>query len=410
MSFSSEAIRADFPLLSRKINNKQLVYLDSAASAQKPQIVIDSEINFYLNQYAAVHRGIHTLSTEATAAMEKVRQQVSEFINAPSKENIVFVKGTTEGINFVANSYGQHFLKPGDNIIITEMEHHANIVPWQLLAKEHSFIIKVWRLIKYSGNLDINQLNDLIDKRTRLIAITHISNVLGTVNPISDIIRKARSLAKKNLVVLVDGAQAIMHQRVDVQTLDCDFYVFSGHKLYGPTGIGILYGKSNLLEKMPPWEGGGSMIKQVSLTKETTFADVPSRFEAGSPNTTGIIGLGAAIRYVNLIGLTQIQKYEQSLMEYALEKLKQVPNLIIYGQEKNRTGVIAFNLGSHHSSDVGYFLDCHGIAIRTGQHCAMPLMEFYKVSTMCRASIALYNTSEEIDHLVCKLKYINNIL
>ncbi|EGY28343.1 cysteine desulfurase [Candidatus Regiella insecticola 5.15] len=410
MSFAVEEIRADFPLLSQKINNKPLVYLDSAASAQKPQVVIDSEMNFYRQQYAAVHRGIHTLSAEATEAMEKVRQKVAEFINAPTKENIVFVKGTTEGINLVANSYGRHFLAPGDNIIITEMEHHANIVPWQLLAKERGITIKVWHLIKDSGELDINQLANLIDERTRLLAITHISNVLGTINPISDIVTKARALAKKDLVVLVDGAQAIMHQPVDVQALDCDFYVFSGHKLYGPTGIGILYGKSELLKKMPPWEGGGSMIDKVSLTKETTFADAPGRFEAGSLNTAGIIGLGAAIEYVSALKLTEIQRYEQSLMDYALEKLKQVPNLIIYGREKNRAGVIAFNLGSHHSSDVGCFLDCHGIAIRTGQHCAMPLMEFYQVSTMCRASIALYNTHEEVDQLVRQLKYINTIL
>lgn len=410
MSFAVEEIRADFPLLSRKINNKPLVYLDSAASAQKPQVVIDSEMNFYRQQCAAVHRGIHTLSAKATEAMEKIRRQVAEFINAPTKENIVFVKGTTEGINLVANSYGRHFLEPGDNIIITEMEHHANIVPWQLLAKERGIIIKVWHLIKDSGELDINQLTNLIDERTRLLAITHISNVLGTINPISDIVTKARTLAKKELVVLVDGAQAIMHQPVDVQALDCDFYVFSGHKLYGPTGIGILYGKSELLKKMPPWEGGGSMIDKVSLTKETTFADAPGRFEAGSPNTAGIIGLGAAIGYVSALKLTEIQRYEQSLMDYALEKLKQVPNLIIYGREKNRAGVIAFNLGSHHSSDVGCFLDCHGIAIRTGQHCAMPLMEFYQVTTMCRASIALYNTHEEVDQLVRQLKYINTIL
>ncbi|WP_176488561.1 cysteine desulfurase SufS [Candidatus Regiella insecticola] len=410
MSFAVERIRADFPLLSRKINNKPLVYLDSAASAQKPQVVIDSEMNFYRQQCAAVHRGIHTLSAKATEAMEKVRQQVAKFINAPTKENIVFVKGTTEGINLVANSYGRHFLEPGDNIIITEMEHHANIVPWQLLAKERGIIIKVWHLIKDSGELDINQLANLIDERTRLLAITHISNVLGAINPISDIVTKARALAKKELVVLVDGAQAIMHQPVDVQALDCDFYLFSGHKLYGPTGIGILYGKSELLKKMPPWEGGGSMIDKVSLTKATTFADAPGRFEAGSPNTAGIIGLGAAIEYVSALKLTEIQRYEQSLMDYALEALKQVPNLIIYGREKNRAGVIAFNLGSHHSADVGCFLDCHGIAIRTGQHCAMPLMEFYQVSTMCRASIALYNTHEEVDQLVRQLKYINTIL
>jgi len=407
-NFSVEQIRADFPLLSRKVNNTPLIYLDSAASAQKPQIVIDSEMNFYREDYAAVNRGIHTLGEKATEAMEHVRCQVADFIHAKTEKEIIFVKGTTEGINLVANSYGSHFLNTGDSIIITEMEHHANIVPWQILAKQRGLIIKIWHLTT-SGELNLSDLQNLIDHRTHLLAITHVSNVLGTINPIRDIIIKAKALTK-DLIVLVDGAQAIVHQKVDVQALGCDFYVFSGHKLYGPTGIGILYGKNKLLQMMPPWESGGSMIKNVSLTEETTFADSPVRFEAGSPNTAAIIGMGAAISYINQLGLNRIHHYEQSLMTYALKMLKQVPSFKLYGSEKNRVGVIAFNLGHHHSYDVGIFLDQYGIAIRTGQHCAMPLMKFYNVSTMCRISLALYNTREEINQLVYALQSIKCLL
>ncbi|EKN3946782.1 cysteine desulfurase SufS [Yersinia enterocolitica] len=402
---SIEQIRADFPLLSREVNGQPLAYLDSAASAQKPQIVIDRELNFYREGYAAVHRGIHTLSAEATAQMEAVRSQVAGFINAASAEEIVFVKGTTEAINLVANSYGRHALKAGDSIIITEMEHHANIVPWQMLAKEIGIEIRVWPLTE-TGELEPGALAGLMDNTTKLLAITQVSNVLGTVNPIKEIVAQAKAAG---LVVLVDGAQAIMHQAVDVQDLGCDFYVFSGHKLYGPSGIGILYGKSELLQQMPPWEGGGAMIKTVSLTQGTTFADAPWRFEAGSPNTAGIMGLGAAISYVNGLGLEQIQQYEQSLMQYALEQLSQIKSLTLYGPTK-RAGVIAFNLGQHHAYDVGSFLDQYGIAIRTGHHCAMPLMAFYQVPSMCRASLALYNTREEVDRLVAGLLRIEKLL
>ncbi|MFQ6285644.1 cysteine desulfurase SufS [Yersinia enterocolitica] len=402
---SIEQIRADFPLLSREVNGQPLAYLDSAASAQKPQIVIDRELNFYREGYAAVHRGIHTLSAEATAQMEAVRSQVAGFINAASAEEIVFVKGTTEAINLVANSYGRHALKAGDSIIITEMEHHANIVPWQMLAKEIGIEIRVWPLTE-TGELEPGALAGLMDNTTKLLAITQVSNVLGTVNPIKEIVAQAKAAG---LVVLVDGAQAIMHQAVDVQDLGCDFYVFSGHKLYGPSGIGILYGKRELLQQMPPWEGGGAMIKTVSLTQGTTFADAPWRFEAGSPNTAGIMGLGAAISYVNGLGLEQIQQYEQSLMQYALEQLSQIKSLTLYGPTK-RAGVIAFNLGQHHAYDVGSFLDQYGIAIRTGHHCAMPLMAFYQVPSMCRASLALYNTREEVDRLVAGLLRIEKLL
>ncbi|CAI0737204.1 Cysteine desulfurase [Serratia quinivorans] len=405
MSFPIERVRSEFPLLAREVNGQPLAYLDSAASAQKPQAVIDRELDFYRHGYAAVHRGIHTLSAEATQEMEAVREKVAAFINAASAEEIVFVKGTTEGINLVANSFGRHFLQPGDSIIITEMEHHANIVPWQMLAQERGLNLRVWPL-QPDGTLDLAQLPGLIDASTKLLALTQVSNVLGTVNPVQEITAQAKAAGLK---VLIDGAQAVMHQRVDVQALDCDFYVFSGHKLYGPSGIGILYGRQALLQQMPPWEGGGSMIQQVSLTAGTTYAEPPWRFEAGSPNTAGMMGLGAAIDYVNALGLEAIGDYEQSLMHYALEALQQVPELKIYGPAE-RAGVIAFNLGEHHAFDVGSFLDQYGIAIRTGHHCAMPLMAFYNVPSMCRASLALYNTRDEVDRLVAGLQRIQKLL
>lgn len=405
MSFPIERVRSEFQLLAREVNGQPLAYLDSAASAQKPQSVIDRELDFYRHGYAAVHRGIHSLSAEATQDMEAVREKVATFINAASVEEIVFVKGTTEGINLVANSFGRHFLQPGDSIIITEMEHHANIVPWQMLAQERGLNLRIWPL-QQDGTLDLAQLPGLIDTSTKLLALTQVSNVLGTVNPVQEITAQAKAAGLK---VLIDGAQAVMHQQVDVQALDCDFYVFSGHKLYGPSGIGILYGRQALLQQMPPWEGGGSMIQQVSLTHGTTYAEPPWRFEAGSPNTAGIMGLGAAIDYVNALGLAAIGDYEQSLMHYALEALQQVPTLKIYGPAE-RAGVIAFNLGEHHAYDVGSFLDKYGIAIRTGHHCAMPLMAFYNVPSMCRASLALYNTRDEVDRLVAGLQRIQKLL
>ncbi|WP_413738962.1 cysteine desulfurase SufS [Sodalis sp. RH21] len=405
MSYPIERIRSDFPILAREVNGQPLTYLDSAASAQKPNVVIESESDFYRQGYAAVHRGIHTLSAEATGRMEDVRAQAARFINAASVDEIIFVKGTTEGINLVANSYGRHFLQPGDNLIITEMEHHSNIVPWQIIAAEKGIDIRVLPLLS-DGTLDEAKLADLIDDRTRLLAITQVSNVLGTVNPLPRLIARARAA---NLVVLVDGAQGIMHQKVDVQALDCDFYVFSGHKIYGPSGIGILYGKKRLLDAMLPWEGGGSMIRTVSLTEGTTFLDAPWRFEAGSPNTAGMMGLGAALGYVEELGIDNIHAYERELMRYALEALQQVPDLILYGPD-DRAGVIAFNLGKHHAYDVGSFLDQYGIAIRTGHHCAMPLMAYYQVPSMCRASLALYTTREDIDRLVAGLIRVRRLL
>lgn len=405
MTFPVEKVRADFPILQREVNGLPLAYLDSAASAQKPNQVIDAESAFYRHGYAAVHRGIHTLSAQATESMENVRKQASRFINARSAEELVFVRGTTEGINLVANSWGTENIRAGDNIIISEMEHHANIVPWQMLCERKGAELRVIPLYP-DGTLRLETLAALFDDRTRLLAITHVSNVLGTENPLPDMIALARQHGAK---VLVDGAQAVMHHAVDVQALDCDFYVFSGHKLYGPTGIGILYVKEALLQEMPPWEGGGSMISTVSLTQGTTWAKAPWRFEAGTPNTGGIIGLGAAIDYVTSLGLDKIGDYEQMLMRYALEHLAQVPDITLYGPAQ-RLGVIAFNLGKHHAYDVGSFLDNYGIAVRTGHHCAMPLMAWYGVPAMCRASLAMYNTHEEVDRLVAGLTRIHRLL
>ncbi|EMI3920831.1 cysteine desulfurase SufS [Salmonella enterica subsp. enterica serovar Montevideo] len=405
MTFPVEKVRADFPILQREVNGLPLAYLDSAASAQKPNQVIDAESAFYRHGYAAVHRGIHTLSAQATESMENVRKQASRFINARSAEELVFVRGTTEGINLVANSWGTENIRAGDNIIISEMEHHANIVPWQMLCECKGAELRVIPLHP-DGTLRLETLAALFDDRTRLLAITHVSNVLGTENPLPDMIALARQHGAK---VLVDGAQAVMHHAVDVQALDCDFYVFSGHKLYGPTGIGILYVKEALLQEMPPWEGGGSMISTVSLTQGTTWAKAPWRFEAGTPNTGGIIGLGAAIDYVTSLGLDKIGDYEQMLMRYALEQLAQVPDITLYGPAQ-RLGVIAFNLGKHHAYDVGSFLDNYGIAVRTGHHCAMPLMAWYGVPAMCRASLAMYNTHEEVDRLVAGLTRIHRLL
>ena len=405
MSFSVHSVRADFPVLTREVNGVPLAYLDSAASAQKPNQVIDAEAEFFRHGYAAVHRGIHTLSAEATQRMEQVRTQVAGFLNARLPEELVFVRGTTEGINLVANSWGNSQVRAGDNIIISAMEHHANIVPWQMLCERVGAELRVIPL-NIDGTLQREALPGLFDARTRLLAVTQVSNVLGTENPVAEMIALAHQHGAK---VLIDGAQAIMHHTVDVQALDCDFYVVSGHKRYGPTGIGVLYVKEDILQAMPPWEGGGSMIATVSLTEGTTYAKAPWRFEAGTPNTGGIIGLGAAIDYVSGLGLDAIAQYEQTLMRYALNALEDVPDLTLYGPQE-RLGVIAFNLGKHHAYDVGSFLDNYGVAVRTGHHCAMPLMAFYNVPAMCRASLVMYNTQEEVDRLVAGLKRIHQLL
>ncbi|WNN50144.1 cysteine desulfurase SufS [Siccibacter colletis] len=405
MTFSVAQVRADFPVLAREVNGQPLAYLDSAASAQKPNQVIDAELGLYRTGYAAVHRGIHTLSADATTQMENVRTLAARFLNARSHEELVFVRGTTEGINLVANTWGVSNVGAGDNIIVTTMEHHANIVPWQMLCQRVGAELRVIPL-NDDGTLNLEVLPSLIDERTRLLAVSHVSNVLGVENPVRDIITTAHAAGVK---VLVDGAQAVMHHVVDVQALDCDFYLFSAHKLYGPTGIGVLYVRGDILNAMPPWEGGGSMIGTVSLTEGTTWNAAPWRFEAGTPNTAGIIGLGAAIEYVQKLGLDNIADYEQTLMRYALNALREVPDLTIYGPP-DRLGVVSFNLGKHHAYDVGSFLDNYGIAVRTGHHCAMPLMSFFNVPAMCRASFVMYNTEEEVDRLVAGLTRIHRLL
>lgn len=411
MTHSIEKARADFPILSQQVKGKSLIYLDSAASAQKPACVIEHEKQFALTQYAAVHRGIHTLSANATMLVENVRKKACDFLGANSEEEIVFVKGTTEGINLIANVYSQRFLNDGDNIIITEMEHHANIVPWYMLAKQYGFNVRVLPLLQ-DGTLDFAQLPHLIDERTKLLSLTHQSNVLGTVNPVAQIIRDARQYAIERggeLHILVDGAQSAMHQTINVSQLDCDFFVCSGHKLYGPTGIGLLYGKKAILDELPPWEGGGAMIKHVHINGDITYADAPWRFEAGTPNIMGMIGLGAALDYLSQLGMNNIAEYENHIMKYAQEQLQKVKSLTLYGND-SRQGVIAFNLGKHHAYDVGAFLDNYGIAIRTGHHCAMPIMDYYQFPAMCRASLGLYTNKNDIDALVNALLRVEMLL
>ncbi|KAB0303908.1 cysteine desulfurase [Vibrio fortis] len=397
---------SDFPALKAQVYGKPLVYLDSAATAQTPQVVIDRMTQFYQHDYASVHRGVHFLSSKATEEMELVREKVSHFISARSRENIVFTKGTTEAINLVANSYLRPRLKPGDEIIVTEMEHHANLVPWQLLSEIYDITIRVWPMAE-NGYLNLNDLVSLMNYKTKLPAISHVSNVLGRVNPIKTIVKAAH---KAKVPVLVDGAQAVMHQEVNVADLDCDFYAFSGHKLYGPTGIGVLYAKKEHLDTMVPWEGGGAMIDQVTLPLGTSFGQAPWKFEAGTPNIAGILGLGAAIDYLEAIGFKEISTYEKSIMYYLIDSIKQLPEIELYGDDENRTGLLAFNMKNQHSFDVGSFLDRYGIAIRTGHHCAMPLIKRLGQNSVCRASVGMYTGPKDVDALCQALKRISQLL
>lgn len=396
----------DFPALKTEVYNKPLVYLDTAATAQTPTSVIDRMTQFYQRDYASVHRGAHYLSTKATEDMELVRTQVADFINANEASNIVFTKGTTEAINLVANSYLRPKVKAEDEVIVTDMEHHANLVPWQLLSDLCGVKIRVWEM-NSQGQLDLAEFKKLLNKKTRLVALTHVSNVLGQVNQVKEVI----SIAHRSKVpVLIDGAQAVMHQQVDVTALDCDFYTFSAHKLYGPTGTGVLYAKSEHLNSMVPWEGGGAMIDQVTLPIGTSYGQAPWKFEAGTPNIAGILGLGAAIEYVEKVGLENIAAHEAKLMHYMETSLANVPGVEIYGDSKDRSGLISFNLKGHHSFDVGAFLDRYGIAIRTGHHCAMPLVKKLGQSSVCRASIGIYTSSNDIDKLCQGLQRISQLL
>jgi len=394
-------IKAEFPILQQQSHGKPLVYLDSGASSQKPSCVIDAMSHYYQANHANIHRGVYQLSQDATVLFENSRKKVQQFIQAKHAYEIIFVRGTTEAINLVAQSYGRANIKFGDEIILTVMEHHSNIVPWQLLAKETGAIIKVVPLTD-SGELDLDIYNKLFSTKTKMVAISHASNVLGTINPVEKIIQIAHA---NQVPVLLDGAQAVPHFPVNVAKLDCDFYAFSSHKMYGPTGIGVLYGKTELLEKMTPWQGGGDMIERVSFSG-TTFAKLPAKFEAGTPAIAEAIGLAAAIDWLEKIGMQNIVEHEQQLLNYAQQKLQAIPQLNILGSQQNKVGVIAFTLSDIHPHDIGTILDSEGIAIRAGHHCAMPLMEYLNLPACARASFGIYNSTADVDALIAGLQTV----
>ena len=396
-----ERIRRDFPILGREVYGKPLVYLDNAATTQKPQCVIDAISEAYCNVNANVHRGIHFLSQQATDMMEAARDKVRQFIGAGSTGEIIFTRGTTESMNLLASSFAQAFLKEGDEVIISGMEHHSNIVPWQIQAGRYGFKLKVIPVTDF-GELDMDAFSAMLSDKTKLVSITHVSNVLGTVNPVSEIISLAHS---RGIPVAVDGAQSVPHIKVDVKELGADFYAFSGHKIYGPTGIGVLYGRKELLEKMPPYQGGGEMIKRVTFEK-TTYNELPYKFEAGTPDYVGSIALATALDYVQAIGLDTIAQYENELCDYAISKLTQIPGMRIIGNSEHRSAVVSFLVGNIHPSDMGTLLDRLGIAVRTGHHCAHPLMQRLGIQGTVRASFALYNTKNEVDALVDGIKRV----
>ena len=398
-------VRQDFPILSRRVRGRPLVYLDSAASAQHPRAVINAEVRYYEEHHSNVHRGVHTLSQEATDLYEGTRETVRRFINAASTREIVFVRGTTEAINLVAQSWGRPRLRPGDEVVISWLEHHANIVPWQQVCEQTGARLRVVPIDR-RGVVDFDAYLGLLGPRTRMVALAHVSNALGTVLPIRDFIAAAR---ERGIATLVDGAQAVPHQPVDVQALDCDFYAFSGHKVYGPTGVGVLYGRESLLESMPPWQGGGDMILTVSF-EGTTYNSLPWKFEAGTPNVAGVVALGTAIDYVTGIGLQRIVDHEQALLAYATERLSSVPGLTLIGTAPHKASVVSFVVEGIHAHDLGTILDVEGVAIRTGHHCAMPVMDFFGVPATARASFALYNTRGEVDALIQGLGRAREVL
>lgn len=402
-TFDVERIRAAFPILSIQVGKKPLIYLDNAASAQKPQAVIDAISRYYSAENANIHRGVHYLSTTATEAYEEARRKVAAFINAPTDREVVFVRGATEGINLVAHGLTRTKLKAGDRILITAMEHHANIVPWQLAAEQTSAELDVVPVTD-DGMVDLDAFREALGRGPAIAAFVHVSNTLGTINPVKAMVAEAKAAG---VTTLVDGCQAIPHMRVDVQDIDADFYVFSGHKLFGPTGIGILHGKFDALNALPPYQGGGDMIDTVTFEK-TTFREPPERFEAGTPHIAGVIGLAAAIDYVNRIGMENIEAYEAILRDYALDRLQAVEGLTLYGQAEERAAVFSFLLGDIHPHDLGTFLDTDGIAIRTGHHCTQPLLKRFGVPATARASFAFYNTHAEVDALVSSLKKIRD--
>ncbi len=397
-------LREDFPILKAQVYGKPLVYLDNAASTQKPQVVIDAIAGLYSEYYSNIHRGVHRLSQLSTEAHEAARTKVQRFLNAPSAKEIVFVRGCTEGINLVAQSFGRKFVGPGDEIVISAMEHHANIVPWQMLCEEKGAILKVVP-INDQGEILMEAYEQLLSERTRLVAIVHLSNALGTINPVRQMIELAH---ERGIPVLVDGAQSVPHIAVDVQALDCDFYLFSGHKLFGPTGIGVLYGKTEMLEKMPPWQGGGDMIRSVSFEK-TVYAPIPYKFEAGTPDIAGAIALGAAIDYVEAIGLDAIAAYEDELLSYATRSILTVPGVRLVGTAHAKASVLSFVIDGVHPHDIGTILDREGIAIRAGHHCAQPVMKRFGIPATARASFAFYNTPAEVDALVAAVKKVQEM-
>ena len=404
INFDVEAVRKDFPILSRKVNGQPLVYLDNAATSQTPRQVIDAIVDYYSRYNANIHRGVHSLSQEATDAYEEARNTVQEHFNASKNEEIIFTAGTTHGINLVAHGFTS-LLKEGDEIIVSAMEHHSNIVPWQMLCERTGARMKVIPM-NQDGVLEMNQYDGLLSKKTRLVFVNHVSNALGTVNPIEEIIQKAHAVGA---AVLLDGAQAAPHIKADVQALDVDFYVVSAHKMCGPTGVGILYGKKEWLEKLPPYQGGGEMIETVSFEK-TTYAGLPHKFEAGTPNIAGGIAFAAALDYMNKIGFEVIHAYEEELLRYATDQLLEIEGLKIYGLAKEKTAVISFNIGNLHPYDIGTIVDKMGIAVRTGHHCAQPIMDFYGIPGTVRASFSFYNTKEEVDRFVKAVKRAKQML
>tara|TARA_B100000900_G_scaffold184805_1_gene156706 strand:- start:464 stop:1681 length:1218 start_codon:yes stop_codon:yes gene_type:complete len=404
MNFDVENIRKDFPILRKKINNKSLIYFDNAATSQTPTSVINSISNYYNNYNANIHRGVHSLSEEATQDFESARTKIKEHFNAGETKEIIFTSGTTHSINIVANGYTD-ILKSGDEIIVSGLEHHSNIVPWQMMTKKNNAKLKVIPL-RENGELDLKVFENLISDKTKLVFVNHVSNALGVINPIEKIIEIAH---KNGAVVLIDGAQSSAHFDIDLQKLDVDFFTASAHKLCGPTGIGFLYGKKELLDLIPPYMGGGEMISDVTFEK-TTYADLPHKFEAGTPNISGAIAFGYALDYLNNIGLDKIKKYEDYLLEYATNKLKQIDGMIIYGDTTNKTSVISFNIEGLHAYDIGSILDKFGIAVRTGQHCAQPIMDYFKISGTVRASFSFINTIEEIDELIKAITFAKQML
>lgn len=404
MALDIQKIREDFPILNRKVNGSKLVYLDNAATSQTPTSVINTIKEYYLKYNANIHRGVHSLSQEATDAYEQARKKVQSFFNAKNDYEIIFTSGATESINLVASSFTS-LVKPGDEILITHMEHHSNIVPWQLLCERTGAKLVVLP-IDSNGELQIDKLDDYLSEKTKLVAVTHISNGLGVINPIKEIIDKAHAV---NAAVLIDGAQACSHLKPDVQALDVDFYVASAHKMCGPTGVGVLYGKEEWLHKLPPYQGGGEMIKEVTFDK-TTYADLPHKFEAGTPNICGGIAFGAALDYVNNIGYDAIAKHEKELLDLATKELRKIDGLYIYGDVANKTSLISFNIEGLHPYDIGTILDQMGIAVRTGHHCNQPIMDFFNIPGTVRASFAFYNTTEEVEALVKAVKKAKNML